>query len=714
MGSVFRKTYTAALPPEAELFDKPRRPTAEEREADPDLRQVVEKFARWRDKNGKPKTARVTTGRDGEPRLLVEAGTFVAKFRDGEGIVRTVATGAKTETGARVILADLERQAEKVRSRLLTPAESKAANHARRPIGEHLADYRRDMESRTLAPVRIKNVARQLARICRDCGFATLADIDGGELARWLSERTAEGMSPGMRNTFRLEAIAFANWLARTGRWRANNPFSAVPKADAKTNPARKRRALTDDELRRLLAVARLRPLAEHGRATVRIDPPAGRRMKRANWTFADLRFEDLEAAAALAKERHAKNPDLLADLEQRGRERYLTYLVLATTGLRKGELAQLTVGQLSLDSDPAFLTLERGQEKNRQGSTLPLRSDVAAELRQWLADRAAARQQAAAQSPAVKFDPQAARRRVAATGRRVADPLPAGEKLFDVPAGLLRIMNRDLRLAGIPKRDERGRTIDVHALRGTFATMLARSGVPMRTAQAVMRHSDPALTANVYTDPRLLDVAGAVESLPAFVTDPARDRLASKATGTDELRAATPSGPVSPSPSLAPNLAPTSDGKGQNLSTTGIVRESARKSTESETVAAKPCPATKNGPLSVIDNGPSKVGGTRLELVTSTMSTDGPQVLSVVRDSLTANGNDPCTSSCTSRPDGSNSPQSKAQATAEGKTADPPSEPTSTADPLAAAIADLPPAARQAVTALIAALAPTSGTARR
>ena len=28
------------------------------------------------------------------------------------------------------------------------------------------------------------------------------------------------------------------------------------------------------------------------------------------------------------------------------------------------------------------------------------------------------------------------------------------------------------------------------------------------------MRHSDPSLTANVYTDPKLLDVAGAVASL--------------------------------------------------------------------------------------------------------------------------------------------------------------------------------------------------------
>lgn len=36
-----------------------------------------------------------------------------------------------------------------------------------------------------------------------------------------------------------------------------------------------------------------------------------------------------------------------------------------------------------------------------------------------------------------------------------------------------------------------------------------------MRAAQAAMRHSDPSLTANVYTDPKLLDVAGAVASLP-------------------------------------------------------------------------------------------------------------------------------------------------------------------------------------------------------
>ena len=51
--------------------------------------------------------------------------------------------------------------------------------------------------------------------------------------------------------------------------------------------------------------------------------------------------------------------------------------------------------------------------------------------------------------------------------------------------------------------------------MRHTFGTHLSKAGVPLRTAQAAMRHSDPSLTANVYTDPKLLDVAGAVAGLP-------------------------------------------------------------------------------------------------------------------------------------------------------------------------------------------------------
>jgi len=46
-------------------------------------------------------------------------------------------------------------------------------------------------------------------------------------------------------------------------------------------------------------------------------------------------------------------------------------------------------------------------------------------------------------------------------------------------------------------------------------------AGVPLRTARAATRHSKPELTANIYTDPKLLDVAGAIARLPAFQPTP-------------------------------------------------------------------------------------------------------------------------------------------------------------------------------------------------
>jgi len=67
---------------------------------------------------------------------------------------------------------------------------------------------------------------------------------------------------------------------------------------------------------------------------------------------------------------------------------------------------------------------------------------------------------------------------------------VPLDEPLFTVPQDFVRILDRDLAAAGIPKRDARGRTVDLHALRHAFGTHLSRSGVAPGTAQAAMRHS--------------------------------------------------------------------------------------------------------------------------------------------------------------------------------------------------------------------------------
>ena len=154
----------------------------------------------------------------------------------------------------------------------------------------------------------------------------------------------------------------------------------------------------------------------------------------------------------------------------------------------------------------------------------------MAADLRDWLAEKARAFQEVAGEARTVRFDPREAvrgreRNRGDAGGFQgqscqqatTVHGLPADTPVFRVPRGLVKILDRDLLLAGIPKRDERGWTVDVHALRHTFGTLLSKGGVAPRTAQAAMRHSDVNLTMQRYTDVKLLDVRGALDSLPAL-----------------------------------------------------------------------------------------------------------------------------------------------------------------------------------------------------
>jgi hypothetical protein len=55
------------------------------------------------------------------------------------------------------------------------------------------------------------------------------------------------------------------------------------------------------------------------------------------------------------------------------------------------------------------------------------------------------------------------------------------------------------------------------------------------------MRHSKPELTANIYTDPKLLDVAGAIEALTALAPSSTTGTIGATTTGTDGKRQLVP-----------------------------------------------------------------------------------------------------------------------------------------------------------------------------
>jgi integrase len=179
---------------------------------------------------------------------------------------------------------------------------------------------------------------------------------------------------------------------------------------------------------------------------------------------------------------------------------RRLLYEVALTTGLRKGELAALTVGHL--DVDGGGLRLDAAWTKNRRPGYQPLPSGLV---------------------------------------RRLAERCPgkaATVPLLRVPSHTDRCIASDLEDAGIPAWTPEG-NVDFHALRTTYATLVVESGANIKEAQALMRHSTPDLTLNVYArsrSGRLSELAEAVGKALETRPDNAacRTRLAAGAEGLD------------------------------------------------------------------------------------------------------------------------------------------------------------------------------------
>ena len=137
MATIYRKAFTKALPAGAEL-----------------VTQRGQRSARWKDGKGKTRTARVTTGRSGAERIIVQAGTFTAKYRDGEGVVREASMGCRDANGARSVLAELTRRAELVKAKVMTAAESTAADHGGKPLAARFNIESRRVRRRKKGPGR--------------------------------------------------------------------------------------------------------------------------------------------------------------------------------------------------------------------------------------------------------------------------------------------------------------------------------------------------------------------------------------------------------------------------------------------------------------------------------------------------------------------------------------------------------------------------------
>jgi integrase len=161
---------------------------------------------------------------------------------------------------------------------------------------------------------------------------------------------------------------------------------------------------------------------------------------------------------------------------------RALLYETAFLSGLRAGELRSLSVN--SLDMERGGLRLDGSWTKNRKAGFQPLPFSLMARLKAFGEARTAARLYRRAYS------------------RRDAKLDVPDNPLLFVPTHPTREMEKDLRVAGIPKYALGGK-VDFHALRVAFVTFVIEAGASVVEAQRLARHATPTITMKLYARAR-------------------------------------------------------------------------------------------------------------------------------------------------------------------------------------------------------------------
>src|SRR5438094_140072 len=220
------------------------------------------------------------------------------------------------KVAAQQLLAELVKKAELGRAGIGDPFE----DHRKRPLREHLADYRRELEARDNVPRYVALVVSRLEALLWGCGFRFTPDLPASRAMDWLAalrrktqpraalpldqelfttrevarllgikpasvgaavrrnrleaqgngkarrfprstvealqDRFARGASVQTTNDYLSALKSFGRWLVKDRRL-GENPFAHLEGGNARVDRRHDRRELEIDELRRLLAATR-------------------------------------------------------------------------------------------------------------------------------------------------------------------------------------------------------------------------------------------------------------------------------------------------------------------------------------------------------------------------------------------------------------------------------------------------------------------------
>ena len=203
---------------------------------------------------------------------------------------------------------------------------------------DHLADWTKALEAKANSPAHVQTLTNRVRKIIDGCGFKHQGDIRASRVQSFLNDLRADteakrGISAQTFNFYLGNFKSFCRWLVRDRR-AVENPVAHLSGLNVKTDRRHDRRALTLDELLRLLDATRNGP----------------------------------------------------ENFGMTGPARALLYRLGVETGLRMGEMRSLVRSSFDLTAENPTVTVQAEYSKRRRQDVIPLRPALADALRPFLA----------------------------------------------------------------------------------------------------------------------------------------------------------------------------------------------------------------------------------------------------------------------------------------------------------------------------------------
>ena len=259
-------------------------------------------------------------------------GPWVARWFDHTGKRREASTRTTDRAAAERILAKRIADAALRRDGVIDARDDRYAAAARRPLAEHVADWRAALIARGVTAKHSNMHVSRATRVINMVSAERIGDLTASAVQSAVGALRADGLGLKTCGGYLTAIKGFSRWLRRNGRIR-EDVLSHLAGFNAATDRRHERRPLTANELCQLIQTT------EHA--------PTWRRMT--------------------------------------GTDRAILYRVATGTGYRASELRSLTPSSFRLDDDPPAVMLLAAHSKHRRDDIQPIRSDLAELLGTWL-----------------------------------------------------------------------------------------------------------------------------------------------------------------------------------------------------------------------------------------------------------------------------------------------------------------------------------------